>query len=61
MSCFWSLSRHRLEIQMQIQMEVCELNRCDFLETRFIEYDSYDEFINSIKRKEMMDEKELPF
>lgn len=32
-------------IQMQIQMEVCELNRCDFLETRFIEYDSYDEFI----------------
>jgi len=24
-------------------------------------YDNYDEFINSIKRKEMMDEKELPF
>ena len=24
-------------------------------------FDSYDEFINSIKRKEMMDEKELPF
>ena len=24
-------------------------------------FDNYDEFINSIKRKEMMDEKELPF
>ena len=24
-------------------------------------FDTYDEFINSIKRKEMMDEKELPF
>ena len=24
-------------------------------------FDSYDEFINSIKRKEMMDEQELPF
>ena len=32
-------------IQMQIQMEVCELNRCDFLETRFIEYEGFDEFI----------------
>ena len=25
-------------IQMQLQMEVCELNECDFLETKFIEY-----------------------
>ena len=25
-------------IQMQIQMEVCDLNECDFLETKFIEY-----------------------
>ena len=31
-------------IQMQLQMEVCELNECDFLETKFIEYLSYDEF-----------------
>jgi hypothetical protein len=31
-------------IQMQIQMEVCDLNECDFLETRFIEYDNYQEF-----------------
>jgi len=33
-------------IQMQIQMEVCNLNECDFLETRFIEYDCYNSFIN---------------
>ena len=33
-------------IQMQIQMETCDLNECDFLETRFKEYESYDDFIN---------------
>lgn len=28
---------------MQIQMEVCDLNECDFLETKFIEYcDEYE-------------------
>tara|TARA_R110002074_G_scaffold34256_3_gene94484 strand:- start:1306 stop:2589 length:1284 start_codon:yes stop_codon:yes gene_type:complete len=32
-------------IQMQLQMEVCELNECDFLETKFIEYLNYEEFI----------------
>ena len=31
-------------IQMQLQMEVCDINTCDFLETRFIEYDSYESF-----------------
>ena len=25
-------------VQMQIQMEVCDLNECDFLETKFLEY-----------------------
>ena len=25
-------------IQMQLQLEVCDLNECDFLETRFVEY-----------------------
>lgn len=29
-------------IQMQIQMETCDLNECDFLETRFVEYPSLD-------------------
>jgi len=33
-------------VQMQFQMEVCELNECDFLETRFIEYDDETSFIN---------------
>ena len=33
-------------IQMQIQMEVCDLNECDFIETKFIEYVSYNDFIN---------------
>jgi hypothetical protein len=31
-------------IQMQIQMEVCDLDTCDFLETRFREYASVEEF-----------------
>lgn len=30
---------------MQLQMEVCELNECDFLETKFNEYITYEEFI----------------
>tara|TARA_Y100000389_G_scaffold193680_1_gene222721 strand:+ start:2249 stop:3577 length:1329 start_codon:yes stop_codon:yes gene_type:complete len=33
-------------IQMQQQLEVCDLNECDFLETKFIEYENYDEFEN---------------
>ena len=32
-------------IQMQLQMETCDLNECDFLETKFIEYDSHNDFI----------------
>jgi putative phage-type endonuclease len=33
-------------IQMQLQMETCDLNECDFLETRFIEYSGYTDFVN---------------
>ena len=33
-------------IQMQVQMETCNLNECDFLETQFKEYNNYNEFIN---------------
>lgn len=33
-------------IQMQIQMETCKLDECDFLETKFVEYDCYNDFIN---------------
>jgi len=32
-------------IQMQLQMEVCDLDECDFLETRFKEYENHDAFI----------------
>jgi putative phage-type endonuclease len=31
-------------IQMQLQMETCDLDDCDFLETRFKEYASEDDF-----------------
>ena len=33
-------------IQMQLQMEVCNLDECDFLETKFIEYESYLDYCN---------------
>jgi putative phage-type endonuclease len=32
-------------IQMQIQMEVCNVYDCDFLETKFSEYNSYAEYV----------------
>lgn len=32
-------------IQTQLQMEICNLNECDFLETRFIEYEGEEEFL----------------
>jgi hypothetical protein len=32
-------------VQMQLQMEVCDLNECDFLETKFTEYGSYGLFL----------------
>jgi putative phage-type endonuclease len=32
-------------IQMQLQMEVCKLNECDFLETKFTEYADYNDFV----------------
>jgi hypothetical protein len=36
---------------MQVQMEVCELNECDFLETRFVEYVDKDAFTDDILTK----------
>ena len=32
--------------QMQLQMEVCDLNECDFMETKFIEYSDRESFYN---------------
>ena len=40
-----SVPKEEYWVQMQLQMEVCELECCDFLETRFKEY-SEDEFYN---------------
>jgi putative phage-type endonuclease len=33
-------------IQMQLQMEVCDLEECDFVETKFIEYDSEGDYLS---------------
>ena len=33
-------------IQMQLQMEVCDLDECDFLETKFVEYPDYESYRN---------------
>ena len=41
-------------VQMQLQMEVCDLDKCDFLETRFIEYadrEAFDEDGTFLKTK----------
>ena len=38
-------------IQTQMQMEVCDLDECDFVETKFKEFDSYHEYINNITDK----------
>lgn len=32
-------------VQMQMQMNVCELDECDFLETRFIEYEDETDYL----------------
>jgi len=31
-------------VQMQLQMEVCDLDECDFLETKFLEYPNYESY-----------------
>jgi putative phage-type endonuclease len=36
-------------IQMQLQMEVCNLNECDFLETKFIEYEDSESYNTDTK------------
>jgi len=37
--------------QMQIQMECCDLNACDFIETRFKEYETANEFYEETEEK----------
>lgn len=38
-------------VQMQLQMEVCDLDECDFLETKFTEYSDYNAYKNDISDK----------
>lgn len=41
-------------VQMQLQMEVCNLDECDFLETKFVEYQDFQSFkaeLDSTKEK----------
>jgi len=35
-------------VQMQLQMEVCDLDDCDFLETKFLEYPDYNSYKNDL-------------
>jgi putative phage-type endonuclease len=43
-------------IQMQLQMEVCDLDECDFLETKFIEYPDYSSYLYDTLNEEYEDE-----
>jgi len=38
-------------VQMQLQMEVCDLDECDFLETKFVEYEDYAAYSNDVTDK----------
>jgi putative phage-type endonuclease len=38
-------------VQMQVQMETCDLNECDFIETRFKEYSNESEFYEDNTRE----------
>jgi putative phage-type endonuclease len=43
-------------IQMQLQMEVCDLDECDFLETKFIEYNDYNSYLEDTSEELFEDE-----
>lgn len=45
-------------IQTQLQMEVCDLDECDFVETKFIEYQDYNDFIKDGSINKSCDEKQ---
>jgi len=44
-------------IQMQLQMEVCNLDECDFLETKFIEYECANDFFKELEDSVVLDKK----
>jgi putative phage-type endonuclease len=39
-------------VQMQLQMEVCDLDECDFLETKFVEYPDSNSYIQDTQKRE---------
>lgn len=41
-------------IQMQLQLEVCDLDECDFLETKMVEYDNFNDFKEDSESPELM-------
>ena len=43
-------------IQTQLQMEVCDLDECDFLETKFTEYENFKEFCDDGQEKTLKGE-----
>jgi putative phage-type endonuclease len=38
-------------IQMQVQMETCQLSECDFIETRFKEYETESDYFNDVHQE----------
>ena len=42
------IPKYEYWVQMQLQMEVCDLNECDFLETKFTEYIDYEHYQNDV-------------
>jgi putative phage-type endonuclease len=48
-------------IQMQLQMEVCDLDECDFLETKFTEYQDYDSYLFDTSNELYEDEEGIEF
>lgn len=48
-------------IQTQLQMEVCDLDECDFLETRFIEYPDYSSYLYDTSNEVYEDEDGVEF
>ena len=47
-------------IQMQLQMEVCDLDECDFLETKFTEYEDEDAFLKDSPQQDNHDDNHNP-
>ena len=48
-------------IQMQLQMEVCNLDECDFLETKFTEYPDYGSYLEDTLNEWCEDENGMEF